>query len=273
MNNIKFAAGVTLYNPTEEELKQISLLENSFDKIILYDNSEPTYVKPQYIFSKKFELITENANNGLPYAFNKIIERCKEYDYLCTLDQDSTFNHSDIEKTKQFIECLKDPAGIVAPYIDYGIGQHVAIEEAERKPWVITSGSFVNLKVIRKEGLKYDDQYFIDKFEIDLCEQIRRKGYPIYMFHGATLHQSLGEDNGHRHSNHSITRHYYLFRNRLYFNNKWHSGLKRFYLNCLQTARHLLLIIIYEDNKLQKIKTLPIAFKHYKEGKMGKLVG
>lgn len=271
MKEVKFAAGVTLYNPTKDELDNIALLGESFERIFLFDNSEPGYKKPTFVFDEKFEVLTENRNQGLPYAFNAIVARCTNFDFLCTLDQDSKFSPLNINKIKQYITTLDSEIGVVAPFVDYGYEKIQPCDKTESKSWVITSGSFVNLKVLRKENIRYDENYFIDKFEIDLCEQLRNRKYPILMFYGSTLHQSLGEENGHRHSNHGVIRHYYLFRNRFYFNNKWHKGFKKYYLNILQTARHLYLILMYEEHKTRKIKTLHKAFRDYKEGRMGKL--
>ena len=271
MTELRFVAGVTLYNPTIEELKHISDYSTSFEKIFLFDNSEPNYSRPRYEFNDKFEIITDGNNMGLPYAFNRIIEKCGDYDYLCTLDQDSVFAAEDIEKIKVFISThAQQGIGIVAPYIDYGFSKINLSETADEKNWVITSGSFVNLSVIKKHNLRYDLNYFIDKFEIDMCQQMIVKGYTILMYHGAVLHQLLGEKNGHRHTNHSVLRHYYLFRNRLYFNQKWHHGIKKLSLNLLQTLRHLYLILLYEDDKTSKMRAFVTAVSDYKKGKLGK---
>ena len=273
MTKLRFVAGVTLYNPSIEELKNLSDYSASFEKIFLFDNSEPSYLRPEYEFNDKFEIITEGNNMGLPYAFNCIIEKCDDYDYLCTLDQDSVFAAEDIEKIKAFISAQNQlEIGIVAPYIDYGFSNINFSETAEEKDWVITSGGFVNLSAIKKHSLRYDLNYFIDKFEIDLCQQMILKGYKILMYHGSVLHQSLGEINGHRHTNHSVLRHYYLFRNRLYFNNKWHHGVKKLFLNLLQTLRHFYLILMYEENKISKIKVFVVAVCDYKKGKLGKRI-
>jgi rhamnosyltransferase len=269
---MRFAAGITLYNYTNDQVLRIKEYSKAFDKVFLFDNSEVDYPKPKLELDDRFIVISGEGNRGLPYAFNSIIDRCGEYDFLCTLDQDSVFLTDDINKIKLYLESYKgkEYLGIIAPYVDYGYAKHRLSESVEKKRWVITSGSFVNLNALRKEKVYYDNAYFIDKFEIDLCEHLLTKGYDVLMYHGSELHQSLGEDSGHNHPNHSALRHYYLFRNRLYFNNKWHSIVIRYFLNIAQTLRHELLILLYEENKWAKMLKLVPAIVDYYKGNMGK---
>lgn len=270
-----FAAGITLYNPSEKQIENALGYSDYFDRIFLFDNSDDGICRKGKMDAiDKVVYLDGNGNNGLPYAFNRILEKCVGYDFLCTLDQDSLFSGPDIEHIKKYIENKIDikKCGIISPYVDYGIRTYTLSESIESKKWVITSGSFVNLNIIRKEELSYDENYFIDKFEIDLCEQLKNRNYRIVMYHGSTLHQELGESNGHTHTNHSPLRHYYLFRNRFYFNKKWYMGIKRYFLNIAQTTRHVLLIILYEENKINKISQLKEAYLDFKKSKFGKKV-
>jgi len=268
---MRFAAGITVYNPSDEQIKRTLSYTQVFDKVFIFDNSDSGSSHVVTSNGYIIEVLSENGNKGLPYAFNQILKRCEGFDFLCTLDQDSDFPPSEINSIKNFIENTNtDDIGIIAPFIDYGIKSYSVCEISEERRWVITSGSFVNLHVIMKERIFYDENYFIDKFEIDLCEQLKNRNYRIVMYHGSTLHQELGESNGHTHTNHSPLRHYYLFRNRFYFNKKWHTGIKRCFLNIAQTTRHVLLIILYEENKINKISQLKEAYLDFKNSKFGK---
>ena len=275
---MKFAAGITLYNPDEARVQHALEYSGSFDLVFLFNNSEPGYKVPLLdnpgVLPENYIILTENENCGLPYAFNRIIndDRCETMDFLCTLDQDSVFEHADISQLKKYIETcgFVDSIGVIAPYVDYGFGSHINSNTAEAKRWVIASGSFINLNVIRKEKMGYDNKYFIDKFEIDLCRQMTTKNYAVLMYHGSVLHQSLGESSGHHHPNHSPLRHYYLFRNRFYFNNKWNYGIKGAALSLAQTIKHEMLIALYENNKIAKMKMLLPAIRDYKNESMGK---
>lgn len=268
---MKYSYGVAipLYNPTSQQVNNIKKYKKSFDKVFIFDNSD-VMLKKIYTFDDGFIYITEDTNKGLPYAFNYILnlEECKELDFLCTIDQDSKFEINEIRLMQDKIEkdSNLDLYGIIAPYIDYGSNNVKKEDKVVEKKWVISSGSFLNLKYLYRENIKYDEKYFIDRFEVDLCKQLECKGYKILMYCGAILEQELGYSNGgnkKKYANHSVNRHYYIFRNRFYFNNKWYKGIKKFYLNFLQTLKHILDISIYEDNKIEKIKQIKKAILDY----------
>lgn len=278
---MKYAAAITLYNPTKEQIKHCRSYIEDFDIVYLLDNSEiPSEKTREFFIGEKFVYIKMNGNEGLPKAFNTVLNE-KEllvYDFLCTLDQDSIFSTEEIGKLKSFIsdvylERIKDLSydeiAIFAPVIDYGrgIGQS---EEYEKRRRVITSGSFLNIKVIQNNNLRYDEEYFIDKFEIDLCQQIILSNKDIVVYHGSILMQHLGDAENSKHSSHSPLRHYYLFRNRFYFNNKFYRWPKRYILNILQTFKHCYSIISYESNKMEKLRELPSAISDYRKKNMGK---
>lgn len=269
---MKYAAGVILYNPTQEQIDRICKLEDSFDAVFLFDNSESTYQKPSYPHHIKFHLLGENANKGLSYAFNKIIEHCGEYDYLCTLDQDSIFTKEEICKLQTYLDkmSISSKTGIVAPFVDYGTKPYTPSEESKHVDFVITSGSFVNLTMIRERNISFDENYFIDRVDADLCKQVNAMGYEIIIYHESVLHQRLGEETAHSSSSHNPLRHYYMFRNRLYFNNKWYRGPKKWFLNVAQTIKHLNMILWYETDKPKKLKAFIEASRDYLNNKMGK---
>lgn len=274
---MRFAVGITLYNPTDDNIKHIKEYADLFNKIFIYDNSEPEFLKTYKFEAENIIYISNNKNDGLPYAYNKILEseEIKDCDYLCTLDQDSIFTKENIVKIQNYIrdneKSLKEITGIVAPFISYN-GETPKNENIIEKEWVITSGSFLNLYLLRKFNLKYDENYFIDKFEIDLCKQIKLKNLSIKMFNCSILYQSLGESSSHNYPNHSPIRHYYLFRNRFYFNRKFYGFIKRWILNILQTFKHCVLILLYEKNPKRKIFMLPKAYRDYKLNLKGKMV-
>lgn len=272
VRKLRFAAGVTLYNPSDDIIYELKKLSKSFEKVYLFDNSDEFMVCNRYQFDESFEILSEGENKGLPYAFNKIIEICSDYDFLCTLDQDSIFSHDDIVALKKHIDENEniDSIGVVAPIIDYGYNECDVLNITKSVEWVITSGSFVNLNIVRKEGVVYDENYFIDRMEVDMCKQLKSLGYEIIVYCGAVLHHSLGENLGFRHSNHSVLRNYYMFRNRFYYNKKWFRGWKRYLLNFSQALRHIYLIVLYEKDKKQKIKMLRLAYNDYRDGIMGK---
>ena len=167
-------------------------------------------------------------------------------------------------------EYITRRVGIVAPYINYDNSSFRREEKEICVPWVITSGSFVNVKLICQNHLRYDEDYFIDRCEVDFCRQLVLKNYKIMLYMGAVLNQKLGDDNGSKHTSHNPVRHYYIFRNRFYYNKKFYSPFKRIFLNVAQTIKHLGHVLWFENDKVTKIKMLTIAYMDYKRGRMGK---
>lgn len=269
-----YSAGITLYHPSEEQISKIVCYSKCFTYVFIYDNTEDKDLY-NYVFPKNVFYFSRRQNDGLPVAFNYIMNKSLEVgaDFLCTLDQDSTYLSQDVFSMQLFINSFSNSnnVGIFAPYIDYGYSNQKKRTGYTFKKWAITSGSFVNIKLAKSLGIEYDDNYFIDKFEIDLCQNFRTKKCVVVMYYGSTLHQKLGEISKKGYSQHSSLRHYYIFRNRFYFNKKWFGFLKRSILNFLQTMRHIFRIYIREDNPNDKIRMLYLAKQDFKHGRLGKI--
>lgn len=277
-NNIKVACGVTLYNPEQDVLDRIVDYLLSFEKVFVFDNSDDGRYEHIDILKGYNNIVYMGGegNFGLPYAYNSILshDEMKDIDYLCTMDQDSIFLKKDIASIINYLKHVdSNRVAAVGPYINYFEEDYLKRDYAVNKSWIITSGTFLNLSIIRNNLIRYDENYFIDKFEIDLCKQLTDLGYLIQMYMGAELKQKLGSESGHRHPNHSPLRHRYLFRNRFYFNHKYYSLPKKWIYNVLQTVRHLLLILLFEEDKTEKIKAFILACHDYKSGRMGRIEG
>lgn len=267
---MKFIACVTLYNPDKDVIKRINEYLFSFDKVIVYDNSSnnSSYIDD---INENCIYLYNGSNDGLSIAFNEAIKIANENnaDYLCTLDQDSIFYEKDITKIKNDIVNCNKKIGIMAPKIIYQNESQSTEVGISKTNWVICSGSFLNLSAINESNLRYDEYYFLDRFDQDICEAINRAGYDNYIDNEVYLYQELGYTYKGK-SNHSYIRHYYIFRNRFYYNKKFYSFPTNIIRSSLQTFRHLILIILEEDKKLLKIKQLFFAAHDYLNNKGGK---
>lgn len=268
--NSKFVACVSLYNPSQENIKQLNDYVKSFDIVIAYDNSEDNSQYRKKI-SDGILYIGNGVNDGLCICFNYAIEYCikNEIDYLCTLDQDSIFKYEDIKTIKNSIVNGKyNNFGIVAPSIVYNHNPKYS-NELKKVSWTICSGSFLNIDVLKKENIRYDEYYFLDRFDKDICEQVIRKGYSIYIDSESKLYQELGYSIAGK-SNHSPMRHYYIFRNRFYYNDKYYNKTYGNFRSLLQILRHIYGILKKEDKKIEKISQLKSGYLDYKEFKNGR---
>jgi len=278
--------GLVLYNPSLSHLRNIKNYYDMVEKIYVYDNSETkneTIVKALNDM-KKCKYISFGDNYGMAKALNYICKKAIKdgYRYILTLDQDSVIFSSSISL---MIESIKKAnhkkVGIYAPEVKY-IKDNKEIIRYNNKFdggmyeafWAITSGSILSLDVFEEVG-EFDENLFIDRVDYDYCLTLRKKGYKILKVRGVTLYQFLGETNKNLVcvSQHSPIRHYYIFRNRLYILDKHretYRGISKFLLLFFASIRHTILIVIFENHKLEKIKMVIKAIIDYKKGRMGK---
>lgn len=271
---MRFCLGVTLYNPKAEELERISGYLPYFDKVIVYDNSLSGRARGEWLADERMEYVFAGRNDGISAAVNYMIRRCSEegLECLCTLDQDSVFEARSIRIMKRVIERKEySDTAIFAPRVIEGRGTPLLREPGTRETrWAITSGSFLNIRLINRYHLRYDEKLFIDRCDRDFCEQARRAGLRIVVVEAAVLTQRLGERNRFGYPEHGVLRHYYIFRNRFYYNRKYYHGAERFFLNLAQTGKQIWLIVFCEGNKTRKLRQLGRAFRDYREGNMGR---
>lgn len=268
---MKFAAIITIFNPTIDDVIHIIHYDNVFDELIVYDNSSDNssyyqlflnHSRISYYFNKKNEGLCIPINKGLRYCVKKKIS------FLCTLDQDSDFSKKDIKDMKQFIinnfDSFSNNVAIFSPKIIYDNNSNLEHkDEFEFKKFAISSGSFLNIKLLSSNNIWYDEFYFLDRFEKDFCKQILNKGYKILQYNKVFLFQQLGQKiNGH--TTHKPFRHYYMFRNRFYYNNKFYNNSKAILLNILETINQIRYIFFYEPEKIKKIIQLKKAYIDYK---------
>lgn len=266
---MKFAAAMTLYNPEEENIDNLIETAELFDVLYVYDNTEST--KPYIDLVKNIDNVIymmNETNDGLPVAFNQMLELSSKdnVDFLCTLDQDSIITHNNVKQLENYIESNDmENVGIVAPF-PTGTKKNTdrSIETVE---WVICSGSFVNVSLIRENKIRYDEAYFVDRFDADICMQMRRKGLQIVRMNNVILRHRCGDGNG----GHSALRHYYMFRNRYYYNRKYYSKSVAMIRTFFQNIRHSRWIVETPEEFFDRIKVFRVAYEDYKCNKMGKV--
>ena len=87
----------------------------------------------------------------------------------------------------------------------------------------------------------------------------------IIVNENAVLNQRLGEKGHFGHSQHSSLRHYYIARNRCYYNYKFYSGICAFGLSFLQTIKHIFAILLFEDNRGVKFRNVIKGIDDYRK--------
>lgn len=254
---MKLAGVVILYHPDEKVVFNIFSYLDGLDILYVIDNTEDPakYVAEQLKGHSNVEYIAFGENKGISYALNYVIARCPQYEYLLTMDQDSSFVPGDIEKYKTKVNLLRDPE--IAVY-----GVRFGDEQDEEKPdkyvkAVITSGSIINLNLAKKLG-GFDEKLFIDCVDSSYCYNAAEHGYKILEMGDIILNHRLGEPTVRRflwkkykRNEHNAIRTYYITRNNIYLVKKYKG--KRNFARFRDVMKAPWGIIFWEDSKISKI--------------------
>jgi rhamnosyltransferase len=278
----RIAGVVVLYHPASEVVANVRSWAGQVDTIFAIDNSEgdiPAAVSTVAALGKVV-LIRNGGNEGIARALNIGAEKAieKGYDFLLTMDQDSSAAPDMVEK---MLACLdgqdSSRVGILSPF-------HVTKAEPAPKGncacrevlTVMTSGNLLNLSVYKAVG-PFMDELFIDYVDHEFCLRLREKGYITIQSNLALLAHNVGDI--HKYwifiaTNHSPLRKYYKTRNRFYVVDKYKSVAPWFYYeNFVRFVKEVIVIALFEHKKLEKFTMMATGYRDYKKGVLGKFAG
>ena len=193
---MNIAGVVILYHP---DIKQLSENINTYvpglKELYIYDNSEIQTPGIEAALNNLHPCIKYqffNNNEGIAKRLNQAVEAAMQtqYDYLLTMDQDSSFKPGDFEKYKSLIQ--KEEYTKVA---QFGINCQPQITMSSEQPQealtLITSGSILNLSLIKKVG-DFNEDLFIDFVYAEFSYRVVQHGLINLMFSNIQLNHALG---------------------------------------------------------------------------------
>jgi rhamnosyltransferase len=277
---VKFSGMVTLYNPSKKNIDIIKNYIDGLDKIYLIDNSNKD--NSDLIPNDKRIIYVPNKDNlGIAKALNMAANKAINdgYKWILTMDQDSELTLEVLEKLEQYVENHDmDNVGIVSPYHDVESNTPKKNKEAEEMVEVMTSGNLLNLDLYQKVG-GFKDWLFIDLVDIEYCFNLRKSGYKVLRLNNVVMKHQLGDTTVHKFlikkficSNHSAIRRYYMVRNVFYVTDmykKYFPGYCR-YLKKVQRGQ-VRYIILFEKDKINKLKMMYKGLKDYKNNIKGRI--
>ena len=276
---IKLAGMVTLYNPTDEDIKNISTYINDVDVLYVIDNTEGKDNKDRLPKNKKIKYIFNNENIGVASALNMAANLAIKdgYEYLLTNDQDTTFKKDVVKNLKKDIEKNDmSKIGIVTPWHNTKLYIKKLTEKYDYPEYVMTSGNILNLKIFKKVG-GFKDWFFIDGIDIEYCLNIRKHGYIILRDNSLEIDHNLGNI---RHKklfnkdwvigNYNHIRRYYIMRNNHYIFDMYFDFAPHICWNIVSQKEFYQEILLFEKNKLRKIIAMRKGLRDYKKGIKGK---
>jgi rhamnosyltransferase len=284
-DSYKIAGVVVLYNPEDDVLENIESYFRDLDVLFLVDNSEsPNTVLIEKIKRiKKFSYMPNNANLGVARALNIGAREAMKYgaDFLLTMDQDSRAAEVLVPHMLSVLKNMDESkVGIIAPVC---VGRYECrdirpeVPESEEVSSAITSGSLLNLNAYKVAG-PFREDLFIDYVDHEYCLRLRLKGYKIMRVNSAVLIHRLGNPiriyklfRRRKLENHSPVRKYYITRNRLYVSRMYKADFPDFYREKRKLFRRdLRRLLLYESNKMEKLKMVLRGYLDYRKGILGR---
>lgn len=279
-------AGITIiYYPEEDLSDNIQSYIQFVDKLILWDNTpsgNDTPGKRIFPFEDKIVRMGTGVNAGIGEALNQAIAYAGEngYTHLLTMDQDSAFQGDSFKRYTEFIDANPDKSinAFFTPNYLMKTCQSFPVEEKwSRIKDFMTSGTIFPLPVIDKVGLFRAD-FFVDTIDIEYALRARSKGIEIIALHAVVLKHGAGyQGNGYKlfgktyyPNEYSPMRTYYMIRNALityreFPDRKMEKDYFRYWL-----YKRFCFIILFEKDKIRKLKALLYGYIHGKKGITGK---
>lgn len=266
-----YAALIVAYYPDERLEKNIKVINSSrlINSIFIIDNTPDQQLNWVNEYNK-IEYIHLGANKGIATAQN--IGLCKAmesgYDWVLTLDHDTIVSEKLIDKYHEYISSNNtELIGIInSDYYDinsntmkYKNTSPIFVDE------VISSGSLINLSIVKKIGAMEDD-FFIDQVDNEYCFRLLINGYRIVVLPGKGFEHRLGNISDikilfirFKAYNQSPLRTYYRVRNIIWFLRKYNS-------KDLKKRKHKELLkdfirIMFEKNRFEKYKMFFLGIK------------
>ncbi|MFA7092698.1 MAG: glycosyltransferase [Arcobacteraceae bacterium] len=288
---MNLAASVVLYNPIEEVFDNIKSYADFVDTLILIDNSDKRNINLinnlVSHYKDKLIYIDNKKNLGIATALNIASNKAISlgYQWLLTMDQDSAFiNFEHYKDCLLSIENCSD-IGLLAANTTRNAKEQCPLNPSmkyEEKFIVITSANIINLKYFDAIG-HFDDKLFIDMVDYDFCAKIRKENLRILYFKDVLVEHALGEvflrqnlltRKSKLKREHNSQRAYYIARNSLYLSKKYRNIFPEEFA-LLKTINIIFIhdltkILLYEEDKINKIKAKFIALYHFLIGKYGK---
>lgn len=266
---MKIAAGIVLYNPNINRLKEnISAIESQVDQIIFFDNGSKNITEIEATINdinSKFVLLTSLKNIGIAQALNEIARKAIEdkYKWLITLDQDSVVYPNLVTQYKKNLN-LPYLGQLSCKRIDRNIKEDSVLSDdcsIREVKYCITSGTLVNLAALKSIN-GFDGKLFIDWVDNELCCALRKAGYKTYELNYKGLLQEMGKATfsiflGRKiyTPNYPAFRYFYNARNSIYTARKYPNE-ERVFSKVLQQCRVQMHIIVFEKHKLKKFLSI-----------------
>jgi len=278
----RLSAVVILYHPDATCSDNIKSYLEHVDILYVIDNSPQKNDFPADIIkSPKVKYFSDLENRGIATRLNEALQysAAAGYDWLLTMDQDSSFEKDALMNYKKCIAGFPNPNEVAMFGVEYGqkaIQEDCSPVDAAN---LITSGSIVNIKTARELN-GFDENLFIDEVDFEYCYKAKLKGLRIVKFENIHLSHRIGEQSNFRslknlkvtkRALHSPIRTYYMIRNHFYVQKKY----GKLYPDVFQKRRKDVFTsvknnLIYGKSKIKTLLSFIKGYRDYRRNRFGK---
>jgi rhamnosyltransferase len=275
LKNGKLCAIMVTYNPDAALERNIRAMLPQVDKLIIVDNGSALPIRAHIetiASSCAVQVIWNKENLGLATALNIGIRSAfvsGNFAWIATFDQDSRVAAGFRDAMLQaYLACpYRQSVGIIGPHhveltenSTAGLSHHEEHDRFREITAVMQSGTFLSTEALRSCGL-FDDSFFIDYVDFELCLRIRKNGLRIIEAPNATIVHRLGNPSRHNRfgrtftvCNHSALRRYYAARNRfrIYFRYLF-SDFAWICHDIWLWSKELIKLVLFEEDRAKKL--------------------
>lgn len=277
------AAVFVLYHPNEILLMQnLECIHKYVEHIYIIDNSECFFSTIDWGDLSYVSYYSCNGNKGIAYALNVGCQMAINdgYIWVLTMDQDSIIPDNMIANYSSFISSCSVDIKIGALMPEFSIcytSKKKKLDKISNVLDYMTSGSLIFLPAYCKVG-GFNDALFIDMVDRDFGLKLITHGFNIYKIGSVFMLHNIGNSKEFtilgRHlfyiTNHNYIRRYYITRNLLYISSIYGHQYSMFNNALWQILKSIIRIIVFEKQKLQKIRSVYRGYIDFKDGRFGK---
>jgi rhamnosyltransferase len=270
---------VIWFHPNDAEKQHAYDLASHFDFIIIIDNTNEAVSELEYA-NHQILYVPLGTNKGIAAALNYGCQLAvlRGYEYVLTLDQDSTFNTTELKKYLASGKALFARPEVAMLGVSFNVEAATADDRPIESETLITSGCLLRLCAWSLVG-RFNENLFIDQVDHEFCYRLKEMGSLILHLPNILLNHQTGEPVTHRFlnkelvcTNHNALRRYYQARNTLYVRKRFPAYAKprkKFFTETL----FFLISITFESDRISKLIAICLGVLHFYCGRDGKLTG
>jgi len=250
---------VVLYNPTEDEIKNINSYIPNVDRAVIVDNSVQNNEKIVELLindKSKIQYFSKQENMGLCKALNIGIKLLEESgcDWALLFDADSKLGSDIVTEYKKAIEDYKGKqVALFTPVHVFDRSNAVPYSGYKNVDWSMTSGWLINIEIFEKQN-GFFEELFVDGLDMDYCFKSHENGYLVIECGKAVINHHPAETRnclGFKYGIASPYR-YYMQARQLIWCWKRYKKTRIFFVYLYKWAKVLLLF----DHKIDYIKSM-----------------